>query len=59
MNPTRIPLSINRFASEAKAVVLPDPKNPPENINLTGVLTDSFLGVLIGLPPVKMTQTLR
>jgi hypothetical protein len=55
MNPTRIPLSINRFASAAKAVVLPDPKNPPENINFTGFLTDSFLGLLIGFPPVHIS----
>jgi hypothetical protein len=51
MNPTRIPRSIKRFASAAKAVVFPEPKNPPENISFTGFLTDSFLGVLIWLPP--------
>jgi hypothetical protein len=52
MNPTRIPFWINRFASAAKAVVFPEPKNPPENISFTGFFTDSFLGMLIWLPPV-------
>jgi len=53
INPTRIPFRINPFASAASAVVFPEPKNPPENISFTGFLTDSFLGVLIFLPPVR------
>jgi hypothetical protein len=57
MNPTRIPLSTKRFASAAKAVVFPEPKNPPENISFTGFFTDRLLGVLIWLPPVhSMTE---
>jgi hypothetical protein len=47
INPTRIPFLINPFASAAKAVVFPEPKNPPQNINFTGFLTVSFLGVLM------------
>jgi hypothetical protein len=57
MNPTRISLWINRFASDAKAVVFPAPKNPPENINFTGFFTDSFLGVLMWLAPAHFRVT--
>jgi hypothetical protein len=53
MNPTRIPRLINPFVRVAKAVVFPEPKNPPQNINFTGFLTVSFLGVLMWLPPAQ------
>jgi hypothetical protein len=38
-----------------KAVVLPEPKNPPVNINLTGFSGDNLLAVVIWLPPGRFT----
>jgi hypothetical protein len=46
MKPTRMSRWIKRFARDASAVVLPEPKKPPAKISFTGFLTES---VLLGL----------
>jgi hypothetical protein len=38
------------LASAANAVVFPEPKNPPANINLTGVVAVSFIELPMHFP---------
>jgi hypothetical protein len=52
MKPTRMSRWIKRFARDASAVVLPEPKKPPAKISFTGFLTESVLLGLILSPPV-------
>jgi hypothetical protein len=52
IKPTRMLRWIKRFARDASAVVLPEPKKPPAKMSFTGFLTDSVLLGLMLSPPV-------